>query len=164
MSAKASDGASARGRPLSPHLTVYWMFRYCLISSFSNRVAGAVLSLGLPLFAYWLVSLASGERWYERTHLVLGHPVLLAFYALLLLAFAYHLIAGIRHLIWDTGRGLERSQSQTSAWVVIVCSLVFGGLLIWWAMSRGAGPVTPAQHPAARLPQAPASAAARLPA
>ena len=137
MSAKASDGAaSARGRPLSPFVTVYRMRRYCLLSSFANRAAGGVLSLGLPLFAYWLVSLASGERWYASTLPVLGHPLLLAFYALLLLAFAYHLIAGIRHLIWDTGRGLERSQSQTSAWAVIVCSLVLAGLLIWWAMSR----------------------------
>ncbi|MGH8218047.1 MAG: succinate dehydrogenase, cytochrome b556 subunit [Steroidobacteraceae bacterium] len=140
MSARASDGAPARGRPLSPHMTVYRMRRYCLLTSFSNRAAGGVVSLGLPLFAYWLISLASGERWYESTRAVLAHPVLLAFYALLLLAFAYHLIAGIRHLLWDTGRGLERAQSQRSAWVVIVCSLVLAGLLIWWAMSRAAGP------------------------
>ena len=135
MSANASDRAPARGRPLSPFMTVYRMRRYCLVSSFSNRVAGVVLSLGLPLFAYWLISLASGERWYASTRPALGHPVVLAFYALLLLAFAYHLIAGIRHLIWDTGRGLERAQSQTSAWVVIVSSLVLGGLLIWWALA-----------------------------
>ena len=31
----------------------------------------------------------------------------------------YHLVAGIRHLVWDTGRGLEKAQSQRSAWVVI---------------------------------------------
>lgn len=143
MSARASDGASARGRPLSPHMTVYRMQRYCLLTSFANRAAGGVVSLGLPLFAYWLISLASGERWYDSTRTVLGHPVLLAFYALLLLAFAYHLVAGIRHLIWDTGRGLERAQSQASAWVVIVCSLVLAGLLIWWAMSHASGPAPP---------------------
>jgi succinate dehydrogenase / fumarate reductase, cytochrome b subunit len=134
MSARASNGAPARGRPLSPHLTVYRMSRYCLLTSFSNRVAGVVVSLGLPLFAYWLIALASGERWYASTRIVLGHPVLLAFYALLLLAFAYHLVAGIRHLIWDTGHGLERAQSRSSAWGVIACSLILAAALIWWAI------------------------------
>ncbi|HXS28979.1 MAG TPA: succinate dehydrogenase, cytochrome b556 subunit [Steroidobacteraceae bacterium] len=162
MRATASNGAPARGRPLSPHLTVYRMRRYCLLTSFSNRAAGGILSLGLPLFAYWLISLASGERWYESTHAVLGHPALLAFYALLLLAFAYHLIAGIRHLIWDTGRGLERAQSRTSAWVVIACSLVLAGLLIWWAMSRAGGPALPAAG--ASLSPAHAASIARAPA
>lgn len=162
MSAKASDGAPARGRPLSPFMTVYRMRRYCLLSSFSNRVAGIVLSLGLPLLAYWLISIASGERWYASTLPVLRHPVLLAFYALLLLAFAYHLIGGIRHLIWDTGRGLERAQSQTSAWTVIVCSLVLAGLLIWWAMSRGVAPAASAAG--TLLPHAPAASVTRPPA
>ena len=38
--------------------------------------------------------------------------------AILLLTFSYHLAAGIRHLVWDTGRGLEREQSKRSAWIV----------------------------------------------
>src|SRR2546429_6309330 len=37
----------------------------------------------------------------------------------LILAFSYHLTAGIRHLVWDTGRGLERKQSERSAWLVV---------------------------------------------
>jgi succinate dehydrogenase / fumarate reductase cytochrome b subunit len=110
------------------------MSRYCLLTSFSNRAAGFVTSLGLPLFAYWLITLASGERAYASARPALAHPALQAFYALLLLAFAYHLIAGIRHLIWDTGRGMERAQSRSSAYAVIACSLVLAGVLIWWAI------------------------------
>ena len=97
-------------------------------------VAGLIVSLALPLLAYWLVTLASGQRAYRSAQPALAHPVLQAFYALLLLAFAYHLVAGIRHLIWDTGRGLERGESRASAWVVIACSLVLAGVLIWWAL------------------------------
>jgi succinate dehydrogenase cytochrome b556 subunit len=44
-------------------------------------------------------------------------------YAGLLVAFCYHLVAGIRHLVWDTGRGLERAQSKRSATLVVVASL-----------------------------------------
>ncbi|MGH8259155.1 MAG: succinate dehydrogenase, cytochrome b556 subunit [Steroidobacteraceae bacterium] len=134
MSPTASSGARARGRPLSPHVTIYRISRYCLVSSFSNRVAGIVTSLGLPLFAYWLITVASGRRAYEDARPALSHPVLQAFYALLLLAFAYHLVAGIRHLIWDTGHGLERDQSRRSAYAVIACSLALAGVLIWWAI------------------------------
>jgi succinate dehydrogenase / fumarate reductase, cytochrome b subunit len=134
MRATASNGAPARGRPLSPHVSIYRMSRYCLLTSISNRIAGAVTSLGLPLLAYWLIALASGPRAYARAQPALAHPLLQAFYALLLLAFAYHLVAGIRHLIWDTGRGLERSESRTSAWVVIACSLALAAALIWWAI------------------------------
>ena len=134
MGATASNGAPARGRPLSPFMTIYRMSRYCLLTSISNRITGGITTLGLPLLAYWLVTLASGERAYARAQPALAHPALQGFYALLLLAFSYHLIAGIRHLIWDTGRGLERSESRTNAWAVIACSLVLGAVLIWLAL------------------------------
>lgn len=134
MGATASNGSPARGRPLSPHLTIYRMSRYCLITSFSNRVAGGIASLGLPLLAYWLISVASGGRAYTLARPALAHPALKAFYALLLLAFSYHLVAGIRHLIWDTGHGLAREQSRGSAYAVIACSLALAGALVWWAL------------------------------
>jgi len=133
MGATASNGGPARGRPLSPFMTIYRMSRYCLLTSITNRIAGGVTSLGLPLLAYWLITVASGERAYSSAQPALSHPVLQAFYALLLLAFAYHLVAGIRHLIWDTGRGIERRESQVSAWVVIASSLALAAVLIWWA-------------------------------
>jgi succinate dehydrogenase / fumarate reductase, cytochrome b subunit len=134
MGGTASNGAPARGRPLSPYMTIYRMSRYCLLTSISNRIAGAVTSLGLPLLAYWLTKVASGAQAYSGAQAALAHPALQAFYALLLLAFAYHLVAGIRHLIWDTGRGLERGESRASAWVVIACSLALAAVLIWWAL------------------------------
>ncbi len=61
-----------RARPLSPHLTIYRMCRYSLLSSFANRVTGAVLSAGLLLFIYWLTALARGARAYARAQDLLG--------------------------------------------------------------------------------------------
>jgi succinate dehydrogenase / fumarate reductase cytochrome b subunit len=49
-------------------------------------------------------------------------------------AFFYHLSNGIRHLVWDTGRGLEKEQATASAWFVIAASIVLTAAF-WWAAS-----------------------------
>ena len=125
-------------RPLSPHLSVYRMFRYTLFTSFANRVTGTVMSVGLLVLVYWLMAVASGEAAYTRAIGILSLPVFRLFYAVLLLTFAYHLVAGCRHLIWDTGRGMERGQSKKSAGVVIGVSLVLMIVLVYWAFCPGA--------------------------
>jgi succinate dehydrogenase / fumarate reductase, cytochrome b subunit len=125
-------------RPLSPHLTVYRMFRYTLFTSFANRVTGVVLSVGLLVLVYWLMAVASGAAAYMRAIGVLSLPIFKLFYAVLLLTFAYHLVAGLRHLVWDTGRGLERAQSMRSAAIVIIVSILVMVGLIYWAFCPGA--------------------------
>jgi len=122
-----------RRRPLSPHLSIYKLSRYSLLSSFTNRLTGGALSAGLILLVYWLLASASGARAYARAAAVLASLPLKILYALLLAAFAYHLVAGIRHLIWDTGRGLERTQSQRSAWLVMTIALLLAILACYWA-------------------------------
>ncbi len=139
MSPPETSGAPPRGRPLSPHMSIYRMSRYSLLSSISNRFAGLLLSLGLLLLLYWLISLAEGARAYADAHAVLSSLPLKVIYALLALAFAYHLVAGVRHLVWDTGHGLSRQQSQRSARGVFAIALLIAAVLIWWALFSGAG-------------------------
>jgi succinate dehydrogenase / fumarate reductase cytochrome b subunit len=124
-------------RPLSPHLSVYRMYRYSVLTSITNRATGVVLSAGLILLVYWLAAIAGGAAAYHAARQVLSLGVLKAVYGLLLATFSYHLIAGIRHLVWDTGHGLERSQSQRSAWLVIIASIVLFVGLAWWALRAG---------------------------
>ena len=111
-------------RPLSPHLSVYRMSRYTLATSIANRFTGLALSVGLLLLVYWLMALAGGARSYARATHVLALPIAKLVYAALIVAFCYHLVAGLRHLVWDTGHGLERAQSRRSAWLVIAASLI----------------------------------------
>lgn len=124
-----------RERPLSPHLSVYKL-QYTLVSSILNRLTGIALSVGLVLLAYWLTALSRGARAYEDAMACLSSGAAKVVYIGLVIAFAYHLSAGIRHLIWDTGRGLERRQSQISAWLItlatVVLVLVFGYLACGW--------------------------------
>jgi succinate dehydrogenase / fumarate reductase cytochrome b subunit len=75
------------------------------------------------VLVYWLMSVASGGHVYEKAQVILSSGFLKLVYAGLLIAFCYHLVAGIRHLVWDTGRGLERAQSKRSAGIVVAVSV-----------------------------------------
>jgi len=124
-------------RPLSPHLSVYRMSRYTLATSIANRFAGVALSVGLLLLVYWLTALAGGARSYARATRVLASPLAKLVYAALVVAFCYHLVAGLRHLVWDTGHGLERAQSQRSAYLVVAVSLILVLVIAWRAWLTG---------------------------
>jgi succinate dehydrogenase / fumarate reductase, cytochrome b subunit len=126
-------------RPLSPHLGVYKKFRYTLATSIFNRLTGVALSVGLVLLVYWLLSVAAGPRRFASAARLLSLPVMKLVYAGCIVAFCYHLVAGIRHLVWDTGRGLERRQAQRSAWLVVAASIVLMlavGYCAWLAGMR----------------------------
>ena len=126
-------------RPLSPHWTIYRMSRYSVLTSFANRITGMVLSLGLLVLVYWLSALARGAHAYARAQPLLGSASAKVLYAGVIAAFSYHLVAGLRHLVWDTGRGMEKAQSQRSAWVVIAAAIVLTLLSGWWAFRAREG-------------------------
>ena len=131
-------------RPLSPHLGVY-KFAYTMSLSILHRMTGCAAAVGFLAFVWWLMALASGPDAYARAMQVLASP----FAKLLLVGFAfsfvYHFCNGIRHLVWDTGRGLERAQARRSGAVVTVAALLITAAVIWFgcqAMGFSA-PVTP---------------------
>ena len=110
-------------RPLSPHLSIYrWPITMTL--SILHRGTGLAMALGFLVLAAWLVSAAAGAVEYERFAGLIGSPL----GQLLLIgwsfAFFYHLANGIRHLAWDTGRGLDKRQATASAWFVLIVSLL----------------------------------------
>lgn len=122
-------------RPLSPHLSVY-KFKYTLLSSILNRATGLALAAGLVILAYWLMALASGPESYATAGVVLSHPIFKLIYAGLIFTFVYHLVAGIRHLIWDTGSFMEKRQSQVSAWMVGGISVLVTLALLAWVFTH----------------------------
>jgi succinate dehydrogenase / fumarate reductase cytochrome b subunit len=104
-------------------MSVYRMSRYTLATSIFNRFTGAGLTLGLVLLVYWLTSVAGGPLAQARAARLLGSPVAKLIYAACIVSFCYHLVAGIRHLVWDTGFGLERAVARRSARLVVVVSV-----------------------------------------
>ena len=105
-------------RPLSPHLQIYrWQLTSVL--SILHRAAGLALSAGAVLLVWWLVAAASGPEAYDGVADFLGSR----FGRLLLfgwtLSLFYHLCNGIRHLVWDTGHGLDLKSTYFGGWLVV---------------------------------------------
>lgn len=110
-------------RPLSPHISIY-RWPITMASSILHRATGLAMAVGFIVLVAWLFDAASGPDVYA---VFLGAMDSLVGRLLLVgwsFAFFYHLSNGIRHLVWDTGRGLEKGQATTSAWFVIVLSVV----------------------------------------
>jgi len=118
-------------RPLSPHLGVY-KFMYTMSLSILHRITGIAATVGFLLFTGWLMALASGPDSYARAMQMLGSPFAKLLLVGFTFSFVYHFCNGIRHLVWDTGRGLERAQARRSGAVVIVAALVITALVVWF--------------------------------
>ena len=117
-------------RPLSPHLGVY-KFMYTMSLSILHRITGVAASVGFLLFTWWLMALATGHEAYQRAMDLLRSPLGKLLLVGFTFAFVYHFCNGIRHLVWDTGRGLERAQARRSGALVIVAALVITALVVW---------------------------------
>ena len=116
-------------RPLSPHLQIYKP-QLTSVLSITHRLSGIFLCGGTLVLVYWLYALASGPEEYATAQNCLNSPVARAFFFLWTLAFFYHLLNGIRHLIWDIGKGFELEVVYASGrWVVI--GTVILTLLAW---------------------------------
>jgi succinate dehydrogenase / fumarate reductase cytochrome b subunit len=112
-----------------------YKFKYTLLSSILNRFTGAALSVGFIVLVTWLFAVANGPVPQARLQQLLCTPVARLFLAAMVISFCYHLVAGIRHLVWDTGHGLERSTSQKSAWIIGIASILLMLLIGYWLWS-----------------------------
>ena len=110
-------------RPLSPHLQVY-RWELTSVLSILHRMTGVALSVGTILLVWWLVAAAEGVESYTRVQAFLGSwpgRILLFGWSV---ALFYHLCNGLRHLWWDTGRGLELRQVYAGGWTVLAATVV----------------------------------------
>ena len=110
-------------RPLSPHLTIYRP-QLTSMTSILTRITGNALLLGALLVVWWFLAAAtSPENFAFANGLItswFGDLVM----TLSLWALWYHGLAGLRHLYWDTGRGLEIEMAERLGVAVIAGSVV----------------------------------------
>jgi succinate dehydrogenase / fumarate reductase cytochrome b subunit len=117
-------------RPLSPHLQVYRRTYNMVLSVLLHRAAGVVLSAGFIALTVWLAALAAGRASYaEFAALAASTPGRIAL-AGVAAAFWFHFCTGLRHLAFDTGRGLERHAARRSALVAVLAALVLTALTL----------------------------------
>jgi len=120
--------------PLSPHIQVY-RWHVSSILSITHRISGVINLLGLILIFFWLLVLSFGENNYGVFLLLIntffGKFVLIG----LTWSMSFHMLSGIRHLVWDLGYGFEIKTANISGLIVIVFSLVL--TIIFWLFGRG---------------------------
>jgi succinate dehydrogenase / fumarate reductase cytochrome b subunit len=126
-----TDTASP-SRPLSPHLQVYrWPITMAM--SIAHRVTGGALYIGTLLLIWLLIAAASGEHAYDLASSVFGSII----GRLVLLGYSWalfhHMLGGIRHFVWDTGRGMEPGMRDNIAWATLAGSLAL--TIIVWAIA-----------------------------
>jgi succinate dehydrogenase / fumarate reductase cytochrome b subunit len=109
-------------RPLSP----YWIYRWQITMWLSSlhRITGLLLSAGAVALGVWLIALASGPAAFADIQAIFGSTWFKVPLIGWTFCFFLHLSNGIRHLFWDAGMGFDRSQIQTSGWIVVVVTLV----------------------------------------
>jgi len=120
--------------PLSPHLQIYrWHISSLL--SITHRISGVINLLALILIFFWLITLSLGESNYElflfAINSFFGKFILILF----TWSMSFHLLSGIRHLVWDLGYGFEIKTANISGIIVIISSLVL--TIIFWLFARG---------------------------
>jgi succinate dehydrogenase / fumarate reductase cytochrome b subunit len=131
---------SPQSRPLSPHLQVYRPM-YTMVLSISHRISGVFQSIGMLLLAYWLVAAASGDGAYATAARLFGSPLVKLAIVGWIVAFWFHLFAGLRHLVWDAGYGFEKRTARRSARLVVVLASLaslFTLALAWRHLGGGA--------------------------
>lgn len=123
-------------RPLSPHLQVYKP-QLTSVLSIAHRGTGVVLALGALVLVAWLVAAAGSPAGFAAASGLLsslpGKGALFVFSACLV----YHFLNGLRHLFWDTGRGMQISQVYASGYAVLALSVLLTAAL--WYVALGGG-------------------------
>ena len=118
-----ADSNTRTQRPLSPHLQIYRPM-LTMMMSIVHRATGAALYFGTILVVWWLVALASGPDHFDTVQSVAG-----SWFGRLVLfgytwALVHHAIGGLRHLIWDTGRGFDLGLVELMARLNLAGSII----------------------------------------
>ena len=110
-------------RPLSPHLQVYRP-QLTAITSILTRITGNALIVASLLIVWWLLAASTSAEYFAVADAVVrswfGKLVFLGS----IWAVWYHFLAGLRHLYYDSGRGLDIPTAEKLGWGVIFGSVI----------------------------------------
>jgi succinate dehydrogenase / fumarate reductase cytochrome b subunit len=121
--------ALKRHTPMTPHLQIYkWQINMAM--SIMHRISGVAIYTILILFS-WLFCLnilcpecSTLTKINEIIHSPFG-KFGLSFCSFFLY---YHILNGLRHLVWDAGHGFEVPTMQFTGVLILICSLALTGM------------------------------------
>jgi len=138
--------APLRERPKSPHLVtgglgspLLWRWHITMWTSILHRATGVGLYVGGLIAAAWAIALAQGPERYGQFKALLGSPLGKLVMFGLTVAFFYHLANGVRHLVWDTGKGLDVKSANASS--VVVFAFTAAATLAIWVIAAMTGAI-----------------------
>ncbi len=110
-------------RPLSPHLQIYRK-QLTAVTSILTRITGNGLIVAVVLAVWWLLAAATSPEYFA-----LANAVATSWFGDLIFAGSawavwYHYLAGLRHLYFDAGKGLDIETAQKLGWGIIIGSVV----------------------------------------
>jgi succinate dehydrogenase / fumarate reductase cytochrome b subunit len=110
-------------RPLSPHLQIYRP-QLTAITSILTRITGNALIVGVMLAVWWLLAAATSPDYFA-----VANAVATSWFGDLVFigsawAVWYHYLAGLRHLYYDAGKGLDIPTAEKLGWACIIGSVV----------------------------------------
>ena len=110
-------------RPLSPHLQIY-RIQLTSVTSILTRLTGNGLIVGTLLAVWWLLAAATSDEYFAVADAVATSWFGDLVFTASLWAIWYHYLAGLRHLLFDAGRGLDIPTAEKLGWACIIGSVV----------------------------------------
>ncbi|WP_347311265.1 succinate dehydrogenase, cytochrome b556 subunit [Defluviimonas sp. SAOS-178_SWC] len=110
-------------RPLSPHLQVYRP-QLTSITSIFTRITGNALIVAALLIVWWLLAAATSADYFAIADGVVRSWFGKLVFAGSIWAVWYHFLAGLRHLYFDSGRGLDIPTAEKLGWGLIIGSVL----------------------------------------
>lgn len=118
-------------RPVNLDLTTI-KFPLPAIVSILHRISGVILFLLIPLLIWILDNSLFSENSFDTVQAYANTWIVKLLIWLSLSALIYHLFAGIRHLLMDTGWGETLPAARKSAKIAIVLTVIVMILLGIW--------------------------------
>lgn len=103
-------------------------------TSILHRISGVILFVGIAIMLYAMDKSLASEEGFGEVKACLTSPLAKLIIWGLLSALLYHMVAGIRHLIMDTGVGETLEGGKLGSKIVIAVSVVLillAGVWIW---------------------------------
>lgn len=104
------------------------------LASIAHRIAGVVLFVGVAFMLYALQLSLSNEAGFETLKGLMTSPLGKFITWGILSALAYHFVAGIKHLIMDTGIGETLEGGRFAAQLTIFFSAILIALAAIWVI------------------------------
>ncbi len=110
----------SRGRARPVFFNLYRIgFPITAVVSIGHRISGVLLAMCVPVLVYLLDVSMSGPEGYGRVAALFRHAAMGAAAIGLIWALAHHVLAGVRHLLFDIHLGTTLRAARTGAWIVL---------------------------------------------